>query len=708
MKKHLRHYILPYLATLVIVLSAYGNPIEACPVIFSDSVSRKPAIPRQVIDIDGTAILNTFRGLGAIPSYEKLLYDYPEPQRSEILDYLFLPGYGASLQVLKVEIGYDGNNTAVSWPSYKRTLEETPDFERGYVWWLMKEAKKRNPGIKLSALHWGYPAWAKTDDQKAEFVFGFVRGAKEKHGLHIDYIGGNQNEQYKDHKAHVNTAMTIKLRQLLDNNGYDSVKIVAADEGAMVKKFQVVDKMQEEPLYAKAVDIIGVHYKSRPSGFMPDAAYTFNKEIWSTEDGGGSYRNIKSGYGWVNQIIRLLLEVKMNGIIRWSMTASVYDNMPWASNGFINADEPWSGHYEIGSNLWAFSHFTQFTAPGWDILDTGKHHVYEQNGTRAGQFIAFRAPEGDNYTLVFNTYDKNFPEEGVDVEVRLSDDLPEKPVQLWRSDFMKPSEWFKQREATPAGKRKIKVHLDKDCVYTLSTTTGQGRGTTVIPPSGKFPFPYTENFDGYKKDGMARYFIDANGVFTIADSGKGHKGNSLRQVVTEAPRMWHTRPLKQPLTEIGDIAWTDYRVQADVFMENPGKVMLSGRFDGNGDNGGTFLLEGYWLSLDHHGTWELLRKDPSENPSNWNTGEFISLLSGTVPGIDTQQWITVALELNGPVIRVFIGDEKVGEVVDDTFKNGNIALGSLGEGCKDFFSASDSWSNVRFDNLEITPVSAEH
>ncbi len=34
-----------------------------------------------------------------------LLVDYVEPQRSEVLDYLFKPNFGASLQILKVEIG---------------------------------------------------------------------------------------------------------------------------------------------------------------------------------------------------------------------------------------------------------------------------------------------------------------------------------------------------------------------------------------------------------------------------------------------------------------------------------------------------------------------------------------------------------------------------------------------------------------------------
>jgi hypothetical protein len=43
-----------------------------------------------------------FDGIGAISgggATSVLLRAYPEPQRSQILDFLFLPGYGASLQV---------------------------------------------------------------------------------------------------------------------------------------------------------------------------------------------------------------------------------------------------------------------------------------------------------------------------------------------------------------------------------------------------------------------------------------------------------------------------------------------------------------------------------------------------------------------------------------------------------------------------------
>ena len=48
---------------------------------------------------------HAFDGIGAISgggATSRLLVNYPEPQRSEVLDYLFKPNFGASLQIFKV------------------------------------------------------------------------------------------------------------------------------------------------------------------------------------------------------------------------------------------------------------------------------------------------------------------------------------------------------------------------------------------------------------------------------------------------------------------------------------------------------------------------------------------------------------------------------------------------------------------------------
>jgi hypothetical protein len=56
------------------------------------------------ITLDGDAAAQEFDGHGGLSAgaTTRLLADYPPQQQSEVLDYLFLPGFGASLQVLKV------------------------------------------------------------------------------------------------------------------------------------------------------------------------------------------------------------------------------------------------------------------------------------------------------------------------------------------------------------------------------------------------------------------------------------------------------------------------------------------------------------------------------------------------------------------------------------------------------------------------------
>ena len=110
--------------------------------------------------LDGNGSGRVFDGLGAVSAgaSSRLLIDYPEPQRSQILDYLFKPGYGAALQHLKVEIGADVNSTDGSEPSDMRTPTDHSSA-RGYEWWLMAEAHKRNPHIILEVLPWGAPGW---------------------------------------------------------------------------------------------------------------------------------------------------------------------------------------------------------------------------------------------------------------------------------------------------------------------------------------------------------------------------------------------------------------------------------------------------------------------------------------------------------------------------------------------------------------------
>ncbi len=119
------------------------------------------AAATTTITVNGTGTGRTFDGIGAISGgggNTRLLTNYPAAQQSQILDYLFKPGYGADLQILKVEIGGDTNSTDGSESSH--SIPRAPsNCNTGYEWWLMQQAKARNPGIKFYGLAWGAPGW---------------------------------------------------------------------------------------------------------------------------------------------------------------------------------------------------------------------------------------------------------------------------------------------------------------------------------------------------------------------------------------------------------------------------------------------------------------------------------------------------------------------------------------------------------------------
>ena len=73
--------------------------------------------------IDGSVLGRKFEGIGGVTSngMTKLLREYPENQRTDILNLLFTPKYGASFHQLKVEIGSDANGTCGTEPSHMRS-----------------------------------------------------------------------------------------------------------------------------------------------------------------------------------------------------------------------------------------------------------------------------------------------------------------------------------------------------------------------------------------------------------------------------------------------------------------------------------------------------------------------------------------------------------------------------------------------------------
>jgi len=145
-----------------------------------------------------------FWGIGGISgggATSRLIFSYPQQQRDEILDFLFKPNFGASLHMLKVEIGGGAQSTEGTEASHMYTSEDL-DYSRGYEWRLMQEAKARNPSIQLAALPWTFPGWLDANNKPGHkspwsnvtatvlYVVNWLKGARDVYNLTIDYLGG--------------------------------------------------------------------------------------------------------------------------------------------------------------------------------------------------------------------------------------------------------------------------------------------------------------------------------------------------------------------------------------------------------------------------------------------------------------------------------------------------------------------------------------
>ena len=143
----------PLTAVATLLLAASGA------VAVATATATPAAAASASITVNGTQGGRTFDGIGAISGgggNSKLFADYPAAAQQQIYDYLFKPGYGASLQIFKVEIGGDTNSTDGSESSVEHSRGAV-NCNVGYEWQMMEAAKARNPNIKLYGLAWGAP-----------------------------------------------------------------------------------------------------------------------------------------------------------------------------------------------------------------------------------------------------------------------------------------------------------------------------------------------------------------------------------------------------------------------------------------------------------------------------------------------------------------------------------------------------------------------
>jgi hypothetical protein len=622
---------------------------------------------------DGSSSGHTYDGIGAVSAgaSSRLLIDYPEPERSQILDYLFKPDYGASLQHLKVEIGADVNSTDGSEPSYERSPGDR-NFTRGYEWWLMQQAHDRNPKTVLDSLPWGAPGWVgKFYSQKtADYMAGFVKGAQETYGLNVAYTGVWNETPF-------NADYVKMLRTALDKQ-HPATSIVCCDEypGEGGGQWKITSALRNDSALDKDVAVVSVHYPRR-NGIVttPPDARTIGKPLWSSEDQPASSASNIHSRDWAvggRELAQLYNDNYLKGGFTateiWSPITSYYDNLAAPNSGLMYANTPWSGEYDVQGAIWATAHTTQFTEPGWRYLDASCGYLPDK-----GDYVTLASPHGGNWSVVLQTIDAKQSQR---VGFVVKNGLKTGVVHVWETNSSKT---FSHVADVQVANGTFAYTFDPDSLYSLTTTIGQAKGTASPPPSAPFPFPYRETFDHVPLNGTPPYLSDQDGAFE-AHACADRAGRCLEQVITQKPIPWGPRP--DPWTLAGNAQWKDYALQVDAHFMGQGAITLIGRIDSADVFADQKALypSGYVLRLESSGNWSLFSAAYKKPTRTLAHGRF------TTGG---PAWMKVEVRFKGEQIQALLDGKVLASVQDGAHTHGMIGIGTR-------------WNHAQFDDLAVS------
>jgi Glycosyl hydrolase family 59 len=643
------------------------------------------AAGRAAIVINGARPGPVFQGIGAISGGggdSRLLIDYPAPERGQILDYLFTPHFGASLQMLKLEIGGGGYSSDGSEPSVE-PVQSRLDCGAGYEFWLARQALARNPAIKLYGLQWSAPSWVRDRNgglwttADVDYVIGWLRCARDN-GLAISYVGG-WDEHYQG--TAVQRAWFVDLRRALDLAGFTSTQIVAADQTPQLPQGHgrppgysplrisetVADDMAEDPAFARAVSVVGLHdtcglpttgYRCVMAAAARTVAARTGKPLWESELGAtpstGTDPALPGPGGLARALNNACNQAGITGILVWPLIDAIPPDLPHENQGLVRADSPWDGNYDVTPVTWVIAQTTQFTAPGW-------RHVDQANGgLPGGSYDTYEAPGRSAWTLVAQTSVASTAQQAT---VHVTGGLPAQTVHVWSTNLRGPGQFVRRGDITPHGGTFTTV-LQPGFVYTFTTTTGQSRAgghPPAVPAAGPMPLPYAAAPDAA---GMARMLCPIEGSF-------GYVHGLLTQTTLGEPVEWqYPGPSPAPYAIVGQNTWRDYTVSARVVLPPSGTASpppgagLIARFQGFG---GTTVSQfrGYELQVRGDGAWQIAANGPVP----------VTLASGRV---NAAHAYAMSLTTRGATIVARINGTHVATVTNGTYRDGPAGLASLG------------------------------
>ena len=656
----------------------------------------------QTIRLSAGASGKQFDGIGAVNgggATSVLLKDYPEPQRSQIMDMVYKPMFGASVSAILVEVPGDGNSTQGSMPSHSH-YQGDHNYLRGYMWWVMQEAKRRNSALALDATAWSAPAWVGNywSDNMVDYYVDWLQGLRTVHGLELDALGCHNEKGW-------NADFAKHLRKAMNENGFRDVKLHGFGNWGD-SKMDFLKRMQEDRELRDALDAICAHTFSEIQ-LTPEErrmAESMGKPIWNSED-----HVYLPGFDCLISIVRCFnknyIVSGATRVINWYDIGATYPLEPYSKEPpMLIAQEPWSGHYYIREALWGYAHYGQFTSVGWKYIDDGCLNL-----PGGGSMVTMRDPQTGDFSIIAETKGAKKPQK---IKIEVADGLAAGKLCVWHSDSLQ--QFVRLKDITPKN-RCFSITLKPNAVYSISTTTGQQKGSfDNIPLSRPFPIPYEDNFEQYENPSewgyLPHYLADLIGCYSLTPdpSAKG-KGTCIQQVVGSHTLSW--APEWHHYTIIGDAGWQDYEISADIYL-NPGdEAGVMGRLCDVGSGYGIWA-KGYYLKMDDRGKVSLILSRGKRNQKELigdkeqqaiilarkdvEVGGEYTLAEAVAGNVSALEWHNLKLRFMGDQITGYVDGIEVVQATSDHYGKGMAGLiAPLKE---------HRVSTPYFDNLKIMPI----
>lgn len=705
-------------AALLTADGSAGRPqrcLARAPGAGSTAVLNASALGRRLYGVGGLAAIGGAR----------LIWEYAEPVRGQILDLLFAPSGGTAFQVLKTEIEGDVDSSYGSGPSFQHTRGGPTSFARGlYLPWLLPAARARNPAIGTYALAWGMPGWVGNGSyltaESLAYHMAYLEGVRSTYGLTFDLAGVHNERSWS-------REWVVALRAALDAAGMSATRVSVGDEDnggctdcpAAWGDDRITTAAARDPAFAAALGVIGLHslsdlgtefdWQAAGVDYINSENNDVDGPLIETADGSfpqwapNAGSPLGPGLAWPLRFLVSYLTVRATGTIICPLSHAWTWGYGRHNHGTALFIQPWSGHYVLGAAFWTQAHFTQATRPGWHFLDGSASGSWSGPPGAAAGWLTYGtlvAPGLDDFSVIAINSDANATAElRFQLAGALNATFAGAALAAWTSNA---SALFVQAADVRIGASgAFSCALPPRSVLTLTTLRTLAHVEPPVAPRAPFPLPWAAAFAAQALDEPGHLLSDLFGAFYIADDPTGTRGRVLRQAVPASPgsNSWLGPADGVPYTSLPapGTAWANANISVDVLLtaadvpSAPGAPVLAalcGRVPiwQPANYKPQNATPGLCLALAPSGAWELA--DTALG------GSATVLAAGALPAPAAGAWHSLALAF---------ADDAVEARID-----GAVVAAAQGlRGSAGVAGLATRWHTAHFDALALAP-SAGH